>query len=174
MEITSLKKIVFTGVAFAVSLTLAAQEHNTTLVNHLQNSNQGGKVTIHQDARLNARMGKFGEGSTLERINNVSYIVTPGYRIQVYSGNDQRRSKQEASQKEKQIKEIDPQMETYITFNAPVWRLRVGNFRTYEEADARLRLLKRELPKMGKEMYIVQDNVRFPIYGSSPNASDNP
>ena len=102
-----------------MSLTLAAQERNTTLVNHLQNSNQGGKVTIHQDARLNARMGKFGEGSTLERINNVSYIVTPGYRIQVYSGNDQRRSKQEASQKEKQIKEIDPQMETYITFNAP-------------------------------------------------------
>ena len=59
MEITSLKKIVFTGAAFAVSLTLAAQERNTTLVNHLQNSNQGGKVTIHQDARLNARMGNL-------------------------------------------------------------------------------------------------------------------
>lgn len=172
MAITFLKNTLRISVALAISLKLAAQDNSTTLVNHLQNSPKGGKITIHQDARLNARMGKFGEGSNLERINDVSYIVTQGYRIQVFSGNDQRKSKQEAIQKEKTIKEADPQIETYITFNAPVWRLRIGNFRTYEEADTRLRLLKKELPKFGKEMYVVQDNVRFPIHGSL-NAPEN-
>ncbi len=165
MATTFLKKFLCAGIMLTASSGLTAQK-GTTLVKHLETSSTGGKVTIHQDTRLNARIGKVGEGSNLKQVNNVSYIVTPGFRIQVFSGNEQRKSKQEATQKEKMIKEIDPQIDTEIKFDSPFWRLRVGNYRTYEEADMQLRLLKKGLPQFGKEMYIVPDEVRFPIYSA--------
>ena len=100
--------------------------------------------------------------SNLEISENVAYVVGRGYRIQIFSGNNQRESKNQAYSMETEIKEKMPNVDTYVTFNQPFWKLRVGNFRTYEEAQAMLRNIKKEFPGW-KEMFISNDVVKYPI-----------
>lgn len=157
----------------ASSPVLTAQQNSpadSTLVEYIQNTKSGGTVRIYQPAGLNQALGRHGSGKNLQHINNIPYLVTPGFRIQVFSGNNQRKSKTEAFSKENMVKELNPELETYVTFNSPFWRLRVGNFRSYEEADQVMRELKKGLPGFGKQMYIVREEVRFPLYN---NIEDN-
>ena len=86
-----------------------------------------------------------------------------GYRTQVFSGNNQRKSKDEAFRKEKEIKELFPDVPTYVTYNAPFWRLRIGDFRSHEEAYHMQRLLMDAFPAYRKEMYIVREEVKIPL-----------
>ena len=80
-----------------------------------------------------------------------------GYRIQVFSDRNQRTAKGEALSKERSMKEAFPEMGTYITYDAPSWRLRVGDFRTRDEAASRLAELKELFPGYANEMIIVVD-----------------
>ena len=77
--------------------------------------------------------------------------------IQVFSDRNQRTAKGEALSKERSIKESFPEMGTYITYDAPSWRLRVGDFRTRDEAAARLAELREAFPGFAGEMIIVVD-----------------
>jgi len=86
-----------------------------------------------------------------------------GYKIQVFSGNDQRTSKNEALRKQNQINKAFPELEAVVLFDSPFWRLRVGNFATREEAEEVMEELKKTFPSFGKEMYIVVDEVKIPI-----------
>ncbi|HRU13054.1 MAG TPA: SPOR domain-containing protein [Dysgonamonadaceae bacterium] len=54
-------------------------------------------------------------------------------------------------------------METVVLFDSPFWRLRVGNFKTREEAEQVLDELRTAFPSFGKEMYIVTDEVKIPV-----------
>ncbi len=87
-----------------------------------------------------------------------------GYKIQVFSGNDQRRSKNEAQIKKNQISNAFPGTEVVVIFNSPVWRVRAGNYRTYEEAYQALNDMKKAFPSFGKEMQIVESTIKIPIY----------
>ena len=75
----------------------------------------------------------------------------------------QRKSKDEAFRKEKEIKELFPDVSTYVTYNAPFWRLRIGDFRSHEEAYHMQRLLMDAFPAYRKEMYIVREEVKIPL-----------
>lgn len=80
-----------------------------------------------------------------------------GYRIQVYSGNDQRRSKDIAYSRKSDIKSAYPNMDVSISYTSPVWRVRAGSFRTRSEAEQALREMKSRFSSFGKEMHIVDD-----------------
>ena len=82
---------------------------------------------------------------------------TVGYRIQVFSDRNQRTAKGEALSKERNIKASFPDMGTYISYDAPSWRLRVGDFRTREEAKVQLDELRELFPGYANEMIIVVD-----------------
>ena len=53
-------------------------------------------------------------------------------------GENQDVLKDEAYQKASMIKDADPELSTYVTFTSPFWRLRVGDFRSFEEANLKL------------------------------------
>lgn len=127
---------------------------------HLRNT---GKVAIYQDSRLeslithqpkayfaNARKGK---GSDM--------ILTQGYRIRAFSGNNQVTSKNQAYKIEKDLKQKYPDLDTYVIFKSPNWRLLVGNFSTNEEAVTTLRDLKKNFPEYGREMFVVKDEIEI-------------
>lgn len=136
-----------------------------TITQHLRSYNAGtGTVRIYQNPQLDSLMSNQLRTTTtqLEINGNEAYITTRGYRIQIFSGNNQRESKNEAYSKEEQIKTMFPLLDTYVTFQSPFWKLRVGNFRTSEEAHAKLRELKQAFPKW-KEMFIVREQVKFPL-----------
>ncbi|MCI6153603.1 MAG: SPOR domain-containing protein [Bacteroidales bacterium] len=82
-----------------------------------------------------------------------------GYRIQAYTGN-LAKSKQEAYRRAKIINAANPTLGCYVTYKSPFWRLSVGDFKTKEEAQKAMQELKRSIPDIAPELYIVQDNIR--------------
>ena len=135
----------------------------TSIVDEIQEERIGeGKVQIHQDPAILHLLG-----STATEYNsydtNRRQLRVPGYRIQVFSGNNQRTSKGEAFDKEQQVKSLHGDVNTYVTYRSPFWRLRVGDFRTYEEAYLLMRQLMKEFPGFGKEMYVVKEDIIIPL-----------
>lgn len=82
-----------------------------------------------------------------------------GYRIQVFSDNNSRTAKSEARARARDISAQFPQYATYVVYNSPYWRLRVGNFRTQEEANAAAHSLKAAFPSYSREIRVVKDTI---------------
>lgn len=83
-----------------------------------------------------------------------------GYRIQVFSGNNPRTARSEAHSRSASIKSEFPEWGTYVTFDSPYWRVKVGDFRNYDDARAALSLLKNHFPAFSKEMRLVRDRIK--------------
>ncbi|MBQ7239671.1 MAG: SPOR domain-containing protein [Bacteroidales bacterium] len=129
---------------------------------------QQGNVELLQDPRLEELVGKtskiYNAASHLQ-VNKAGerVIVSPGYRVRVFSGNNQITSKNEAFKIEDELKFYIPDLQTYVLFKTPNWRLVVGNYRTQEEATAALRELKKKFPIYGREMFVVNDDIEIPL-----------
>ncbi|MCD8283026.1 MAG: SPOR domain-containing protein [Prevotella sp.] len=61
-----------------------------------------------------------------------------GYRVQVFSGGNSRDDKTKAETTGEQIKRLFPDQPVYVHFYSPRWICRMGNYRTYEEAQEML------------------------------------
>ena len=123
-----------------------------------------GQVTVTQDERIFRRIGNPGVNTADNQvtIDGRQYVQMTGYRIQVFSGNSQGKAKSEAFSKEALIKAEVPEITTYVKFQAPFWRLRVGDFLTYEDAyDMMLRFKKTFV--FGREMSIVREKINVPL-----------
>jgi hypothetical protein len=86
-----------------------------------------------------------------------------GWRIQVFSGNNQRISKIEAFRKETDLKTSFPELSTYVKYNAPIWRLRVGDFQNYPDAQKMLLQLRHAFSAYSHEMSIVRDRIQVKV-----------
>lgn len=69
-------------------------------------------------------------------------VKVNGYRIQVYSGGNTRKGKAEATMMGQRVKSLFSELPVYTHFISPHWICRVGDFRTYEEANEYFRLMK--------------------------------
>lgn len=141
---------------FACSAWASAQSN---IVKSLERNVPGqGKVTIHQDARIEALIGTEYIPATPEE---QKVIKSSGYRVQVYAGNNTRQAKNEAHAVATNIKEHFPDLAVYTTFNPPRWLCRAGDFRSIEEADAMMRQLR--ATGVFKEVSIVKDQINIPL-----------
>ncbi len=84
-----------------------------------------------------------------------------GFRIQVYSGDNSRKGKNEATAMGRRAKDMFPELTVYTNFASPHWICRVGDFRTYEEASEYLRQMRE--PGMFAEAVIVRCKVYVQI-----------
>ncbi|MBR4828476.1 MAG: SPOR domain-containing protein [Muribaculaceae bacterium] len=84
-----------------------------------------------------------------------------GYRIQAYTDNNPRTAKAAAQQRARDIAMKFPQYRSYISYKAPAWRLRIGDFKTQQEAKAALNRIKSVYPKFAREMVIVRDRINI-------------
>ena len=122
-----------------------------------------GEVVIHQSDAIKRLVGTRIDSDNIDVLNGKSFIITKGYRIQVYNGNNQRTSMEEASSLQVKLKELYPGIDTYRIFEAPFWKLHIGNFLTFEEASITLRELHKTFPQRKKEIYIIEDNIRLSL-----------
>ena len=162
----NMKKIpcVFFLFCLCFTSTLWGQTGRSTIFDVLSRHGVGeGEVVVHQSAAIERLIGERMAGANVETTDSVAYLKIQGYRTQVFSGNNQRASKDEAFNKEKEIKELFPDVPTYVSYNAPFWKLRVGDFRSHEEAYHMMRQLMAAFPKYGKEMYIVREEIKIPL-----------
>lgn len=140
-----------------------------SIINDLNTSKSGqGKVRVLQDESIDGLLGNYfvidSTSVTNRFTDNSSYVRTKGYKIQVFSGNNQAKSKIEAQEKYTAVKEAFPEYEAVITYNEPFWRVRVGNFITRDGADIVLKELRKKFPSFGKEMTIVEDMIKRPSF----------
>ncbi|MBR4963496.1 MAG: SPOR domain-containing protein [Muribaculaceae bacterium] len=126
--------------------TLMAKDDS--IVRELEQPSNGGVVKVYQSPELTQML--LRDTTALEE------QMVSGYRIQVYSDNMQRRAKEMAQERAKMIQSSDSTLATYVTFNSPFWRVRVGNYSSYEEAAIKLRELKKQFPSI-PDMRIVKD-----------------
>ena len=141
--------------------------NSTTIIEELNAQTPGqGNITVYQDEAIKGILAKsapvnlpvFSSGD-----GSIQYVKLRGYKIQVFSGNDQRKSKNEAYYKQRLINDSFGNIETTVFFKSPRWILRAGNYKTREEADEVMRQLRQQFPSFGKEMYIITDTVKIPL-----------
>lgn len=143
-------------------------QNETRSVSICDQLRQSGRVSIQQDARLDSLLTRnvkiYNAASHLQAGKNGKKVLTmQGFRVRVFSGNNQTASRAEAETIEADLKKFQPDLATYVKFRSPNWRLLVGNFRTNEEATALLRELKKHFPEYGKEMFVVKETIEIPV-----------
>ena len=84
-----------------------------------------------------------------------------GFRIQAYTDNNPKTAKAAAQKRARDIAMKFPQYRSYITYKAPSWRLRIGDFKTQREAQAALQRIKSVYPSYAREMVIVRDRINI-------------
>lgn len=162
---------VFAGIITAGGCHIYAQTPQTQLAPQFsifdsfeKKSKPGeGAVVVHQSEAIKRMVGTRIDSENIDIVNGKTYLITKGYRVHVYSGNNQRASREEALLLQGQLKKSHPELETYVTFNAPFWKLHIGNFRSFEEASVLLRDLREVFPKKKNELYIIEDDIRLPL-----------
>lgn len=149
---------------FSVSAQESVPGKGETIFDKLEKPESGkGTVSVKQSEKLKMLVGSRKTGANVEIEDEKAFLRAQGYRTQVFSGNNQRASKEEAFAKEKEIKELFPEVPTYVTYNAPFWKLRVGDFLSHEEAYHMMRQLMDAFPSYAKEMYIVKEEIKIPL-----------
>ena len=134
-----------------VSLPLMAQDN---IVDRLEQTVAGqGMITIHQDARLDSLLGMVYDPA----MSKGKKIQTIGYRIQIYAGGNTRYAKEEALKAAQYVKAKFPEIPVYTEFVAPRWVCRVGDYKTIEEADQVMRMLKKS--RTYKEIAILPNQI---------------
>mgnify|MGYP001009388545 CR=1 FL=1 len=132
-----MKKLVLIFVPLLAAITAFSQQDSSL-------------ITIHKDARLDSLVEKHKELNEIA-LNSIRKRM-PGYRIMVINTND--RSK--ANQAKTKFYTEFPQIPAYLIFQAPFYKLNVGNFLEREEAEQQLNVIRRVF---GNSVYIVRDIV---------------
>jgi len=105
-------------------------------------------VVIHKDARIDALIKK--QIDINEETTRDSRRTASGYRILVMNSNDRKK----VFDAKARIYQLYPELKPYLLYQAPFYKLKVGNFRTKEEAEEYLTELSRDFPK---GLFVVRD-----------------
>lgn len=110
-------------------------------------------VVIHQSADI-------GQVLT-DKINDVhrEVVTIQGYRVQVFSSNRYQTAKAEAFEMEKRVQQSGLDVTTYVLYNPPFWKVRLGDFKTQEEALMLKDEVVSRLPDLQGDTYVVRDQV---------------
>ncbi len=162
-----MRKTLFITLCLIVSASWSLQAQvalsDTSIIQYLERPETGGQVQVTQPKELSKRVSR-AQNVIVKYDGDRGYTQESGYRIQVFYSNDYRTAKDKALSREKLIQSVFPDLPTYAVFTSPFWRLRVGDFRTAEEAKTELVKLQKRFPQMAEEMRVVKDKIRIPIH----------
>ncbi len=119
-----------------------------------------GDVQINQPNTLLSLVGRVSPKYGRILIGESNAQVTYGYRI-IYFNSNAPKAKSIIYARQETLRKLAPEHPTYIHFNAPFWRLQLGDFQTKEEAQEVLKELRKILPNWHKEAYIIKDKIRL-------------
>lgn len=147
---------------FTVLLTSALLGQNNTKENIFdalskKDSVSGAVVKMHQNKNIEQRVAR-GTGAASGSIQSVT---TTGYRVQVFSSNTQRTARGEAYKIEKEIRDAFPEHEVYVSYTSPFWRVRIGNFRSIDEAQEFRSQVIKAFPNLRTDTYTVRDQIQL-------------
>ncbi len=150
------KSILFLLLSFLVCISMAqGQDEDAQLKERvysrdyrtgkdsLAQQNPKGKITVIEDERITA----------LDNLKREYPGLQDGYRVQIFFG-----KRKEALDQKAKFAESYPELPAYISYLAPNFRLRVGDFRTRTEGEK----LKQEIDSDYPGCYLVKDKIELP------------
>lgn len=137
-----MKRILFAGFLSLLSYVCFAQK---------------GTVTVIKDPMIDSliakRMEVYKSVSQPTSVNR-PIVSSYGYRVQIFYGSDRR----EVFAKQNRFRDENPGLNTYITYKAPNYYLRVGDFRTRLEAQKLMSDLRSTFPTL----FIFREKINAP------------
>lgn len=135
-------------------------QNNYTIVDHITsvNGNQ-----VKQPEKLAELLIKVNDAANInileEAEKNITTGKSAGYRVQIFSDNNSRTAKNEARTKSRLVGDYFPHHRTYVQYNSPYWRVKVGDFKTQREAEEAMDEIKKAFPNLSKEIRVVKDRI---------------
>lgn len=119
---------------------------NTVNVNTAKKENKDSALAKghHADAakpQTDGTVDNADGADTHKKVMRNAHKVT-GYRVQVFSGGNSRADKVKANNIGAQLKASFPNQPVYVHFYSPRWICRMGNFRSYQDAEKCLKDVK--------------------------------
>ena len=108
-------------------------------------------VQIVQDSMMTVLLDEATNGKH-------ELVEMDGYRVQIYSSNQQQTAKSEALELEQKLRNGISQS-IYVQYLPPFWKVRLGDFRTYEEAKEYKKQFVAQYPELMGDTYIVRDKI---------------
>lgn len=152
-------KRLLTTIIAVQALALGAVEPGDTL-GIIGRIDRNPHISVNQPQKLAQRLLPVRRAVISDIDGDTPSVQTGGYRVQVFSSNNPRTARAEAHARAAAIGEEFPEWATYVSFESPYWRLKVGDFRSYEEGNSALSLLKKQFPAYAKEMRLVRDRIK--------------
>lgn len=136
---------------FFVSCAGSALAQSNTVVQEVH-----GSVVVTKDPRLDILSAKQAE------INKKATLIArssnyPGYRIQVINTNN----RNEANTVKAEMLRRFPDQKVYLLYQAPNFRVRLGNFVTQKEGATIQKMIAKLYPQRG--IYFVSDRIEIPL-----------
>ena len=129
---------------------LKGNRNNRNVVKNYFSGRDSGVVTIINDPRLDTLIDRHIQ-------SKAEMDGLRGYRIQVYFGSGQQ-ARKEANEAKASCISLFPTQKAHILFQTPFYKVRIGDFRTRNEAFIWYKKIARKFPKA----YIVNDIINFP------------
>ncbi len=109
-----------------------------------------GELRVIQDPRVDTLMAKYAS------VNEIHPVIN-GWRIEVFfeAGNYSKKLAMEAKAK---FVENHPEVPSYLIFQQPYYKVRVGDYRTKMEAERFLHQIEQDYP----QAFVVSDEINFP------------
>ena len=111
-------------------------------------------IVIHKDPRLDVlvkKQAQINEVTTRAARSNIA-----GFRLQVINTSD----RTAAISAKTKIYQLHPELKAYLLYQAPYFRLRVGNFKDKDEAEDYRVSLSKEFPN---SVFLVRDTIEVKI-----------
>ena len=121
------------------------------------NAQNEGSVVIIQDPAIDTILQKHIEMNEALLLNTDNFAID-GYRIQIFeeSGN---RSSTRAREVMAEFSTRYPEIGVYLTWQAPNFKVRVGDFGSRMEAEGFLHKIKSTYPIA----WVIRDKIKFPV-----------
>ncbi len=143
-------RFLFIGIIILLSFGLSAQEQSYDLLNSSESPEILKKLNVQQDARVDSLLKNHIEMN--QRKNG-----TDGYRLEIFfeSGT---MARELAMETKTDFLRKYPDVNAYISFLSPNFKVRVGDFRTKNEAIKLKNTIRRDYPNA----FVVKDIIQFP------------
>ncbi|GAP72556.1 hypothetical protein SAMD00024442_35_26 [Candidatus Symbiothrix dinenymphae] len=169
--------------ALFLLMVCASGQAQTTIIEYLQDTVSSpasdGRIRIEAAPAINALVGhaKATPATTFDTNANANSIFggdesvvadangnveVSGYRVLVFLGKNSQTARSEAQNRQRSVKQQFPGIATYLNYNAPNFKVTVGDFLTYDEAEE----FKEKLAKafrFGREAFIVPAKIKYRV-----------
>ncbi len=122
-----------------------------------RNAEQRAAAVKEEVERNNMRQDRADQASSAYMAGARSRFKTQGYRVQIFTGSNSHEDKVKAHEIGQKCQHLFPELSIYARFVSPRWICRVGDFRTYQDAQEYASKIRRA--RIATEVRIVKCEV---------------